>query len=56
MTVAEFMSTPLSEALTKLNMVDCKVHTDDNGEVKAVEIKYRVKLDVKSIRKDPNPW
>lgn len=40
MKLGELYSKPLHEVLQELNLVDMKVHTDDDGEVKAVELKY----------------
>lgn len=40
MKLGELYSKPLQEVLQELNLVDMKVHTDDDGEVKAVELKY----------------
>lgn len=40
MTLTDFMQLPLGEALKNLNLKDCDVHTDDHGQVKAVELKY----------------
>lgn len=41
MTLAEFMEKPLKEALQELSLVDSKVHTNDAGQVIAVELKYK---------------
>ena len=40
MKLGELYSKPLQEALQELELVDMKVHTDDSGEVRAVELKY----------------
>ncbi len=40
MKLGELYSKPLQEVLQELNLVDMKVHTDDDGEVKAAELKY----------------
>jgi hypothetical protein len=40
MTLAQFMDKPLSEALKSLNMIDSRIHSDDSGNVIAVELKY----------------
>lgn len=40
MKLCELYSKPLQEVLQELELVDMKVHTDDYGEVKAVELKY----------------
>lgn len=41
MKLGEFMQKPLSEALAEMNLIDSKVHTDAEGNVQAVELKYR---------------
>ena len=56
MQVAEFMSLPLSEAISKLNMVNCEVHTNDNGEVKAVEITYKPTEEVLTKKGRKDEW
>lgn len=56
MQVAEFMSLPLSEAISKLNMVNCQVHTNDNGEVKALEITYKPNEEVTEKRVGTKKW
>lgn len=40
MNLTEMIKSPLSEVLEKFNVVDVKIHSDDSGEVKSVEIKY----------------
>ena len=51
MKLGELYSKPLQEVLQELELVDMKVHTDDSGEVKAVELKYRDK----SVEKKKEP-
>ena len=53
MKLNEFMAQPLSDALAKMDMIDIKVHTNDEGEVRAVEIKYDDKNAKKSIPSGP---
>ena len=43
MNLGEFMQKPLSEAIAEMELVDSKVHTNDAGQVQAVELKYRPK-------------
>jgi len=40
MKLAELYSKPIKEAMEEMTLVDMKVHTDDAGNVKAVELKY----------------
>lgn len=51
MKLGELYSKPLREVLQELELVDMKVHTDDSGEVKAVELKYGDK----SVEKKKEP-
>lgn len=30
----------LEEALKQMNLIDMKVHSDDGGEIKTIEVKY----------------
>lgn len=45
MKLSELYSKPLSAAVESLELVDVKVHTDEGGNVKAVELKYVEKKD-----------
>ena len=38
--LSEFVTKPLGEAIAELNLVDAKIHTDNEGNVEAVELKY----------------
>ena len=40
MTLKEMRTQPLVNILDKMDMVDLKVHTDDRGNICAIEIKY----------------
>lgn len=40
MTLNELQKRPLAEAVTDMNLVESKIHTDDDGTVRAVEMKY----------------
>ena len=51
MRLVEFTSMPLEEALKKLELKDYKVHTNDNGEVQCVELKYGNTKESKSTDK-----
>lgn len=31
---------PLKDVIEELNLTDMKVHTDDDGEVRSIELKY----------------
>lgn len=54
MKLNEFMEKPLGEALREMNLIDCNVHTDDTGAVRAVELKYRPYENVKAATVDPD--
>lgn len=54
MKLNEVYSKPLKEVIEKMDLSDMKVHTDDNGNVKSIELKYTpAELD-KPIQ--TNPW
>ncbi len=55
MKLGELYSKPLQEVLQELELVDMKVHTDDSGEVKAVELKYGENNIEKNIEKKKEP-
>ena len=40
MTLKEMRTQPLVNILDKMDMVDLKVHTDDRGNICAIEIKH----------------
>lgn len=40
MTLNDFTKVGFDEAVKGMNMVDLKVHTNDDGEVCSVEVKY----------------
>lgn len=40
MKLNEFFQKPLNEVLSEFEMVDCKIRTDDSGNVCSVELKY----------------
>lgn len=40
MTVQEFLNKPLAEAIQDMNLVNAKVHNDEAGNIKSVELKY----------------
>lgn len=42
MKLSEFVEKPLSEALKDMELVDSKIHTNDDGVVCTVELKYIV--------------
>lgn len=35
---------PLKDVVEELNLTDMKVHTDDDGEVRSIELKYEPKM------------
>lgn len=41
MKLSTFLEKPISEAVKDLNLVDTKIHTDEEGNVCAIEMKYR---------------
>lgn len=53
MTLKDIYSKPLSQILEQLDMVDLKVHSDTNGNINAIEIKYAVHTD---FEKDKSKW
>lgn len=54
MKLNEVYSKPLKEVIEMLELSDMKVHTDDGGNVKAIELKYTEK----KAEPEPktNPW
>lgn len=40
MKLNELYNLPLKEALEKMELAEMKVHTDDGGSIKAIELKY----------------
>ncbi len=40
MKLNEVYSRPLKEVIAELDLSDMKIHTDEDGDVKAVELKY----------------
>lgn len=40
MKLNELYNPPLKEALEKMELAEMKVHTDDGGSIKAIELKY----------------
>ena len=40
MTLKDLHSKPLSEIIEKMDMVDLKVHSDNNGNIINIEINY----------------
>lgn len=40
MTLKDLHSKPLSEIIEQMDMVDLKVHSDNNGVINSIEIKY----------------
>ncbi len=43
MKLNEIYSRPLKEVIAELELSDMKIHADDSGDVKAVELKYTEK-------------
>lgn len=40
MTLGEFTCKSMDESLKDMELVECKPHTNDNGEIQSVELKY----------------
>lgn len=40
MKLIEVYAKPLKEVMEQLNLTDMKIHTDDDGEVRSIELKY----------------
>lgn len=47
MKLSDFTSKPLNEALSEMELKDLKIHTDDDGNVRGVEVVYTPKEDKK---------
>lgn len=43
MKLSELYEKPLKEVLKGMELSDTKVYTDDAGEIKCIELKYKVK-------------
>lgn len=41
MKMNDLLKKPLADSMSEMDLVDFKVHTDDKGNVKAIELKYR---------------
>lgn len=54
MKLSEVYSKPLKDTIEKLELSDVKIHTDETGNVKAVELKYTEK-EAKAEPKT-SPW
>lgn len=59
MKLNELYNLPLKEALDKMDLAEMKVHTDDGGGIKAIELKYtcgnQKQEPYSSPEKKPNP-
>ena len=40
MILNEVQSRPIIELVTEMNLVDVKIHTDDDGAIRSIEMKY----------------
>ncbi len=56
MKLNEVYSKPIKEVIEALELSDMKVHTDDNGNVKAIELKYTEKQPEPDKKTVNNPW
>lgn len=57
MKLSEVYSKPLKEVIENLELSDIKVHSDDNGNVKAIELKYTEKAPKAPEKEVKNlPW
>lgn len=43
MKLSDFVRVPLMESLANMDLIDYKVHTDCDGEIRSVELKYEPK-------------
>jgi len=55
MKLNEVYSKPIKEVIEALELSDMKVHTDDGGNVKAIELKYTEKEPEPEPAKN-HPW
>lgn len=55
MKLNDIYSKPLREVIETLNLSEMKVHTDDDGNIKAVELKYTEK-EPESKKETNHPW
>lgn len=46
MELTELINKPLSEVVKEMKLVDTKIHSDDNGKIKCIELKYKSENDV----------
>ena len=56
MKLNEVYSKPLKEVIEALELSDMKVHTDDSGNVKAIELKYTEKQPEPDKEAAHHPW
>lgn len=56
MKLNEVYSKPIKEVIEALDLSDMKVHTDDCGNVKAIELKYTEKQPEPYRIPADNPW
>lgn len=59
MTLNDMYTMNLNEAVLQMNLSDMKVHTDDAGNVKSIELRYTEKqprAESKPTRTVNNPW
>lgn len=54
MKLNELYSKPLKDVIEMLELSDMKVHTDDGGDVKAIELKYTEKKSESELK--TNLW
>lgn len=47
---------PLKDVVEELNLTDMKVHTDDDGEVRSIELKYEPNNPVDRAAILQTPW
>lgn len=56
MKLNEVYSKPLKEVIETLELSDIDIHTDDGGNVKAIELKYIEKEPKPEPKTSNNPW
>lgn len=45
MNLKTLMNKPLSEVVKEMKLIDTKIHSDNNGNIKCIELKYTSETD-----------
>lgn len=56
MKLNELYNKPLKEVLETLDLADMKVHTDDNKDIRAIELRYEDNPDKSNKEKEDNRY